>query len=214
MLLLIKLILMVTPVKNSLIKHLTNFIVFFICLYGSRISFMIELNVKQINISLLSPKIFLLLYLFLKTPLILITEYQWILKAPFLLLLKKNSYIFVINDAFSHCVVTNPAPHITSKYAFQTLLHHWITKFGPPQNLVTDRGTEYINEDMAHLCSLFDSSHSPRTAYSPWTNGLVEFQNRNLGTHLRFFFTKLSYQLVISNLNVCLRPYYYSSFST
>ena len=29
--------------------------------------------------------------------------------------------------------------------------------------------------------------HSPRTAYSPWTNGLVEVRNRNLGTHLRMF---------------------------
>ena len=29
--------------------------------------------------------------------------------------------------------------------------------------------------------------HSTRTAYSPWTNGLVEVQDRNLGTHLRMF---------------------------
>ena len=29
--------------------------------------------------------------------------------------------------------------------------------------------------------------HSPRTPYAPWTNGLVENQNRNLGTHLRLF---------------------------
>ena len=100
---------------------------------------------------------------------------------------QNNSYIFVIIDAFSHFIVTNPAPHITSKYAIQTLLHHWITKFGPPQYLVTDRGTEYINQDMAHLCSLFHINHSPRTPYSPWTNGLVEVQNRNLGTHLRIF---------------------------
>ena len=27
--------------------------------------------------------------------------------------------------------------------------------------------------------------HSPRTPSLPWTNGLVENQNRNLGTHLR-----------------------------
>ena len=100
---------------------------------------------------------------------------------------QNNSYIFVIIDAFSLFVVTNPAPNITSKYAIQTLLHHWITKFGPPQYLVTDRGTEYINQDMAHLCSLFNINHSPRTPYSPWTNGLVEVQNRNLGTHLRIF---------------------------
>ena len=104
---------------------------------------------------------------------------------------QNKSYIFVIIDAFSHFVVTNPAPHITSKYAIQTLLHHWITKFGPPQYLVTDRGTEYTNQDMAHLCSLFHINHSHRTPYSPWTNGLVEVQNRNLGTHLRIFLQNL-----------------------
>ena len=40
---------------------------------------------------------------------------------------------------------------------------------------------------MAHLCTLLEIRHSPRTASSPWTNGLVEVQNRNLGTHLRMF---------------------------
>ena len=40
---------------------------------------------------------------------------------------------------------------------------------------------------MAQLCTLMGFRHSPRTAYSPWTNGLVEVQNRNLGTHLRMF---------------------------
>ena len=40
---------------------------------------------------------------------------------------------------------------------------------------------------MAQLCTLMGVRHSPRTAYSPSTNGLVEVQNRNLGTHLRMF---------------------------
>ena len=85
------------------------------------------------------------------------------------------------------------------------ILHHWITKFGPPLSLDTDRGTEYINQDMAHLCALFHINNSPRTPYSPWANGLVEVQIHNLGTHLRLFFTKPPYQLFISNSNVCLR---------
>ena len=38
---------------------------------------------------------------------------------------------------------------------------------------------------MAHLCTLMGFIHFPRTAYSPWRNGLVEVQNRNLVTHLR-----------------------------
>ena len=29
--------------------------------------------------------------------------------------------------------------------------------------------------------------HSSRIAFSPWTNGLVELQNRNLGNHLLMF---------------------------
>ena len=40
---------------------------------------------------------------------------------------------------------------------------------------------------MAHLCTLMGIRHSSRTAYSPWTNGLVEVQNRKLGTHLQMF---------------------------
>ena len=66
-----------------------------------------------------------------------------------------NSYVLVIVDALSHFVVTNPALHISPKDAIQALLFHWITNFVPPQYLVTDRGTEYINQDMTQICSLF-----------------------------------------------------------
>ena len=40
---------------------------------------------------------------------------------------------------------------------------------------------------MARLCTLMGIRHSPRTPYSPWTNGLVEVQNKNFGTHIRMF---------------------------
>ena len=93
-----------------------------------------------------------------------------------------KSYIHVIIDAFSHFVVTVPIKSNIAKTAIKTPLRHWIIKFGPPIYLVTDRGSEYVN-----LCTLMGIRHSPRTAYSPWTNGLVEVQNRNLGTHLRMF---------------------------
>ena len=53
----------------------------------------------------------------------------------------ENSFIFVRIDAFSLFVVTNPAPQTSSKYAIQTLLHHWITKFGSRRYLVIGRGT-------------------------------------------------------------------------
>ena len=98
-----------------------------------------------------------------------------------------KSYIHVIFEDFSHFVVTVPIKSNNAKTAIKTLLHHWIIKFGPPIYLVTDRRSEYVNKEMAHLCTLMGIRHSPRTAYSPWTNGLVKVQKRNLGTHLGMF---------------------------
>ena len=98
-----------------------------------------------------------------------------------------KSYFHVIIDAFSHLVVTVPVKANNVKTEIKTLLHHWIIKFGPPINLVTDPGSEYVSKEMPHLCTLMGIRHSPKTAHSLWTNGLVEVQNRNLGTHLRMF---------------------------
>ena len=98
-----------------------------------------------------------------------------------------KSYIHVTIDAFSHFVVTVPIKANNATTAVKTLLHLCNFKFGPPIYLVTDLGSENVNKEMAHLCTLMRIRHSPRTAYSPWTNGLVEVQNRNLGTHLRLF---------------------------
>ena len=103
-----------------------------------------------------------------------------------------KSYIHVIVDAFSHFIVTVPIKSNNAKTAVKTLLHHWITKYGPPIYLVTDRGSEYNNKVMAHLCSLMGIRHSPRTFSFPWTNGLVEVQKEILAlTSVCFFITLL-----------------------
>ena len=39
-------------------------------------------------------------------------------------------------------------------------MYQWIRKFGPLQHLVTDRGTEYDIQDMAHLCYLLNNNHN------------------------------------------------------
>ena len=58
---------------------------------------------------------------------------------------ENKSYIHVIVDAFSHFVVSVPIKSNNAKTAVTSLLHHLDIKFGPPMNLVTDRGLEYIN---------------------------------------------------------------------
>ena len=107
------------------------------------------------------------------------TEYQWIQKVLINPSPHNKSYIHVTVDSFSHFVVTVPIKSSNAKTAIKTLRHHWVIKFGPPIYLVTDRRSEYVNKEMAHLCTLMGIRHSRRTGYSPWTNGLVEVQKKS-----------------------------------
>ena len=91
----------------------------------------------------------------------------------------------VIVDAFTHYVALNPVPHGNAYYAYTTLYEHWIAKFGLPEILVTDNGTEFINNEIITLCHLYTIKHKPRTSHAPWTNGLVEGMNRSLQEYLR-----------------------------
>ena len=90
----------------------------------------------------------------------------------------------VIVDAFTHYVALNPAPHCNAHYAYTTLYEHWIAKFGLPEILVTDNGTEFINNEIITLCHVYNIKHKPRTSHAPWTNGLDEGMNRSLQQHL------------------------------
>ena len=66
-----------------------------------------------------------------------------------------NSYIMVIVNAFTHYVALNPVPHCNAFYAYTTHYEHWIAKFSLLEILVTDNGTEFINNDMISLCHLY-----------------------------------------------------------
>ena len=93
---------------------------------------------------------------------------------------QKENHIMVIVDALTHYVVLNSVPHCNAYYAFTTLYEHWIAKFGLPEILVTDNGTDIINNEIITLCHLYIIKHKPFTSHAPWTNGLVEGMNRSL----------------------------------
>ena len=58
----------------------------------------------------------------------------------------------VIVDAFTNSVALNPVPHCYAYYAYTTLYKHWLSKFGLSEILVTDNGTEFINNEIITLC--------------------------------------------------------------
>ena len=96
-----------------------------------------------------------------------------------------NNFNFVIVDAFSHYVTIMCAPKNNAHYAFTALFEHWFMKFGLPEEIRSDNGSEYINTELTHLCNYFEVKFKPSTTYAPWTNGLVEGTNRIIGQFIR-----------------------------
>ena len=106
-------------------------------------------------------------------------------KGPIYPTSERNNYIFVIVDAFSHYVNIMCAPKNNAHYAFTALIEHWFMKFGLPEEIRSDNGSEYINTELTHLCNYFEIKFKPSTTYAPWTNGLVEGTNRIIGQFIR-----------------------------
>ena len=61
----------------------------------------------------------------------------------------------VVVVAFTHYIALNSAPPFNSYYAYTTLYEHWVAKFELPEILVTDNGTELINNEIITQCHLY-----------------------------------------------------------
>ena len=83
-------------------------------------------------------------------------------------------YILTIIDLFSKysvCVAMRNHEATTCAEVFYT---YWITKFGAPLQVLTDRGAEFESKLMADLCRLMGIQKLRSTSYEPRTCGCVE----------------------------------------
>ncbi|KAF2345732.1 Reverse transcriptase domain [Trinorchestia longiramus] len=60
----------------------------------------------------------------------------------------------------------------------------WISRFGVPLEVVTDRGAQFESELFSNLSSLLGFHHVRTTSYHPQSNGLVERLHRTLKTDI------------------------------
>jgi hypothetical protein len=95
-----------------------------------------------------------------------------------------NIYIIVIIDNFSRYVELWPAPDCTALSAASALLRH-ITLFGIPTEMLSDNGTQFVNQLMDQISTLFSIRLRRTTPYSHEENGIVERANKEVLRHLR-----------------------------
>ena len=96
-------------------------------------------------------------------------------------LTSSNGYIYILVyvDAFSRFCRAVPLAN-KSAVTVAKAVHSLMMRFGPPESIVTDNGTEWLNQFFEELCKLFEIKKINICAYHPSSNGQTERYNRSI----------------------------------
>ncbi len=96
-----------------------------------------------------------------------------------------SQFLLVCLDHFSRYVVLAPLKNKTTTAIAHALVTHLICQYTTPRVLLSDNGTEFRNQLLSEICSLYGIKQTFTVAYHPSSNGLVERANRKILEALR-----------------------------
>lgn len=94
-------------------------------------------------------------------------------------------YLLISIDRFSRWPEVHPLEEITATSVVTAFLTSWISRFGVPAIIITDRGRQFNSTIWSEFSKTFGIQHKMTTAYHPQCNGMVERFNRDIKTSLR-----------------------------
>ena len=98
---------------------------------------------------------------------------------------KGHSYIMVVVDRFTRFFQAIPLSGITAEECVDAFIRHWVSWFGCPTDIYSDRGRQFTSSLWADMCCHLGAKTHQSTAYHPQAQGLVERLNRTLKTSLK-----------------------------
>ena len=91
-----------------------------------------------------------------------------------------NRYVVVFMDYLTKWVEAFPTPDQQATTIATLLIEHIICRHGVPEELLSDRGTNFLSDLILELCSLLGMKKINTSGYHPQTDGLVEKFNSTL----------------------------------
>ena len=91
-----------------------------------------------------------------------------------------NMYIVVATEYLTKWPEARALQNAKASSVVSFFYEDVICRHGCPKEILTDRGTHFVNDMLNSLCDNFGVKHKLSTAYHPQTNGLVERFNRTL----------------------------------
>lgn len=90
------------------------------------------------------------------------------------------TYLFTCVDRLTHWPEALPLPNITTEAVAHTFLSGWISRFGVPTTLTSDRGSQFESGLWSQMMNLLGIHRTRAMSYHPCANGLVERFHRQL----------------------------------
>ena len=111
------------------------------------------------------------------------------------------SYLLTIIDRYTKFPQAVPLAEITTENLINALLSHWISIFGVPLALSSDRGSQFTSKLFQDFLSNIGTKHIMTSSYNPHANGEIESFHRRLKASLMTYGDSSNWSV---NLPLCL----------
>jgi len=96
-----------------------------------------------------------------------------------------HRYVLTVIDRSTRWPEAYPLVSITAAECAKALVAGWVSRFGVPAAISSDRGAQFSSSVWQAMCSLLGIKHVMTTAFHPQANGLIERFHRCLKSALR-----------------------------